>query len=51
VKFEKFNEMAELVGIVAVVASLRQEMTESEFAATYAKMLEQPVAKDKETGK
>ena len=70
-EFKKFNEIAELVGIVAIVASLvfvglqmrqdhviarselgagsfeslallRQEMTESEFAATYAKMLEQP---------
>ena len=71
VKFEKFNEVAELVGIVAIVASLvfvglqlrqdqvfarselgagsfeslaslRQEMTGSEFAATFAKMLEEP---------
>jgi hypothetical protein len=70
-KFKQWNEIAELVGIAAVVASLvfvglqmrqdhvfarselgagsfeslaslRQEMTGSEFAATYAKMLEQP---------
>ena len=70
-KFEKFNAVAELVGIAAIVASLvfvglqlrqdqviarsalgagsfeslaslRQEMIGSDFAATYAKMLEQP---------
>jgi len=70
-KFKEWNEIAELVGIAAIVASLvfvglqmrqehiiarselgagsfegfsslRQEMTGSEFAATYAKMLEQP---------
>jgi len=70
-KFREWNEIAELVGIAAIVASLvfvglqmrqdrvfarselgagsfesfaslRQEMTGSEFAATYAKMLEQP---------
>lgn len=70
-KFNEWNEIAELVGIVAIVASLvfvglqmrqdhilarsdlaagsfeslaslRQEMTEPGFAATYAKMLEQP---------
>ena len=71
VKFKEWNEIAELVGIAAIVASLvfvglqmrqdhtiaraqlaagsfeslaslRQEMTGSELAATYAKMLEQP---------
>jgi hypothetical protein len=70
-KFKEWNEIAELVGIAAIVASLvfvglqmrqdhvfarselgagsfeslaslRQEMTGSEFAAVYAKMLEQP---------
>lgn len=70
-KFREWNEIAELVGIIAIVASLvfvglqmrqdhiiarselaagsfeslaslRREMTEPEFAATYAKMLEQP---------
>lgn len=70
-KFKEWNEIAELVGIVAIVASLvfvglqmrqdhvfarselgagsfeslaslRQEMTGSEFAAVYSKMLEQP---------
>jgi hypothetical protein len=70
-KFREWNEIAELVGIAAIVASLvfvglqmrqdhvlarselgagsfenlaslRQEMTGTEFAATYAKMLEQP---------
>lgn len=70
-EFRKFNEIAELVGIVAIVASLifvglqmrqdhmiarselaagsfeslaslRLEMTGTEFAATYARMLEQP---------
>ena len=70
-KFREWNEIAELVGIAAIVASLvfvglqmrqdhviarsqlgagsfeglaslRQEMTGSEFASTYAKMIEQP---------
>ncbi len=70
-KFKEWNEIAELIGIAAIVASLvfvglqmrqdldltrselgagsfeslaslRQEMTGPEFAATYAKMLEQP---------
>ncbi len=70
-KFREWNEIAELVGIAAIVASLvfvglqmrqdhaiarselgagsfeslaslRQEVMEPEFAATYAKMLEQP---------
>ena len=70
-KFREWNEIAELVGIAAIVASLvfvglqmrqdhvfarselgagsfeslaslRQEMMAPEFAATYAKMLEQP---------
>lgn len=70
-EFKKFNEIAELVGIVAIVASLifvgmqirqdhviarsqlgagsfeslaalRREMTGSEFASTYARMIERP---------